>query len=127
MAIFGIGIDSLEITRFEKKNLPSLAKRILTEDELKEFNEAKSQAVFLAKRFAVKEAVSKALGTGIGSHLSFKDIAISHDPLGRPFCIIQPDILKNITKSSNTLVHISLTDTKTTVSGYAIVEINLDI
>lgn len=123
MAIFGIGVDSIEIIRFKQKNLFSLAKRVLTESEFHQFNESQSQKVFVAKRFAIKEAVSKALGTGIGSRIAFKDITISHNILGRPICTVKQDILENITNSSTTIIHISLTDTTTTVSAYAIAEI----
>ena len=64
--IIGTGIDIVEIDRFKKiKDLKGVAKKILHTNELKEFNKkAKDQSVYLAKKFAFKEAFVKALGTG---------------------------------------------------------------
>jgi holo-[acyl-carrier protein] synthase len=60
-------------------------KRILTDDEFKEFLITKRSAYFLAKRFAAKEAAAKALGTGFGSGLRPCHIGVGHTKGGQPF------------------------------------------
>ena len=62
----------------------AFAERVLHSQELKELVEAKNSIAFIAKRFAVKEAASKALGVGIGEQLSFTDMYVEHDKLGKP-------------------------------------------
>lgn len=88
--IYGVGTDIVSKNRiaalceeFDGK----FARRILTKNEFDIFVEKGNQAgiEYLSRRFAAKEAVSKSLGEGIGSHLSFKDIEVLNDPSGKPF------------------------------------------
>ena len=82
MAIIGLGTDIAEIERVETALArigESFAKRILTEREFEQFQLIKKKARFLAKRFAAKEAASKALGTGIALGVTFHDFDISND------------------------------------------------
>ncbi|HHQ69424.1 MAG TPA: holo-ACP synthase [Halothiobacillaceae bacterium] len=84
--IRGIGTDIVAIKRIEQaldRHGERFAKRILTTEELKNMPQARP-ASWLAKRFASKEAVVKALGTGFRDGLGFHDIQTSHDALGRP-------------------------------------------
>ena len=87
--IVGIGLDVVEIDRIEKAYISrnTFAERVLTEKEQELFNKltGKRQIEFLAGRFSVKEAFSKALGTGIGK-LTFLDIEVLPDELGKPVC-----------------------------------------
>jgi holo-[acyl-carrier protein] synthase len=85
--IVGIGTDIVRIARFEallERHGPRVAERILGAEELIEFAAAARPARFLAKRFAVKEAVAKAFGTGFRDGLSLRHIGLRHDALGRP-------------------------------------------
>jgi holo-[acyl-carrier protein] synthase len=87
MAILGLGTDIAEIERVEKalnRTGVAFARRILTEFEMERFLTLHSQAKFLAKRFAAKEAASKALGTGIATGVSFQDFTITNNALGKP-------------------------------------------
>lgn len=87
MAILGLGTDIAEIDRIEKalqRSGRAFAERILTKDELVKFDSLKQQGRFLAKRFAAKEAASKALGTGIAHGVSFQDFSIVNDDNGKP-------------------------------------------
>ncbi len=92
--IKGIGIDIIELSRIEKivSRQRKLIDRILTENEKHTFEQLpeRRKIEFLAGRFAAKEAYSKAVGTGIGKELSFLDIEIETDPLGKPF-IAKPE------------------------------------
>ncbi len=119
--IFGIGVDIIDIYRFEKVNLQRFAKRILTQKELVDFENAKNKKNFIAKKFSVKEAVAKAFGVGIGKNLSFYDIEISKDEVGKPVCFVKNSPL-NLSEST-IKVHISISDAKNLISTYCIVEV----
>ncbi|MGB1237583.1 MAG: holo-ACP synthase [Pseudomonadales bacterium] len=84
--IKGLGTDIIQIARIERAlaRTPALAQRILTECELLEYSASNQQARFLAKRFAAKEALVKALGTGIGHGVSWQHIRLFKDTLGKP-------------------------------------------
>ena len=87
--IRGIGVDVCEISRISEamaRRGKKFAKRILAPSEYDEFlmvDEA-SKAAFCAKRFAAKEAFSKAFGTGIGRGFGFQDLWVSHTNIGQP-------------------------------------------
>lgn len=86
--IIGIGIDIIELSRVQEiiNNQPRFVDRILTPAEKEVYvtltNHRKVE--FLAGRFSAKEAFSKAIGTGIGKEVSFQDISILSDELGKP-------------------------------------------
>lgn len=86
--IYGIGTDIVQCSRIEKlwdKYGMSFAKRILTDYELSVLNLQKTnQVAFLAKRFAAKEAVAKALGTGFRDQVLITQVGIETDLKGKP-------------------------------------------
>ncbi|WP_283130031.1 holo-ACP synthase [Enterovibrio norvegicus] len=87
MSVVGLGTDIVEIARFDDiiaRNQDAFAKRVLTNSELEKYGATKFPARYLAKRFAVKEAASKALGTGIACGVTFHDFEVSNDALGKP-------------------------------------------
>ena len=87
MAIVGIGTDIVEIARIEAATARSgdrLARRVLSDSEWKIWETHQQQVRFLAKRFAVKEAASKALGTGLRNGLAFEQVEVYNDELGTP-------------------------------------------
>ena len=86
--IVGIGVDIAETERFEKifaRFGGRIARRILTESELIEFERRNKPASYLATRFAAKEAAAKALGTGFGCGVGYKSIEVNNDNNGKPF------------------------------------------
>lgn len=87
MAIIGIGTDIIEIKRIEDglRRSERLARRVLTDNEFKQFREHSQPARFLAKRFAAKEAAVKAIGNGIGNGVSFKQVEVSNGNFGEPY------------------------------------------
>jgi len=91
--IKGIGIDIIELARIKDivDRQPKLINRILTAAEKQTFEQLvdSRRIEFLAGRFAAKEAYSKAVGTGIGKEISFHDIEIAADSLGKPM-IVRP-------------------------------------
>jgi holo-[acyl-carrier protein] synthase len=82
----GLGTDVVEIARIASQLNKSqrLAQRVLTATELVTFSAHKFPERFLAKRFAAKEAAVKALGTGIGSGVSFQDVEVVSLTSGQP-------------------------------------------
>ena len=87
MKILGSGIDIVEIQRIKdivNKNEIRFTEKILHAKEIAELANEKNTMSFIAKRFAVKEAAAKALGTGIGKQLGFTDMYVEHDHLGKP-------------------------------------------
>jgi holo-[acyl-carrier protein] synthase len=100
--IKGIGIDIIELSRIEDllKRQKKLIDRILTPKEQDRFEtlSGRRQVEFLAGRFSAKEAFSKAMGTGIGKQLSFLDIEIEMDHLGKPF-FLKPEVYAHLSIS----------------------------
>ena len=85
--IAGVGIDIVEherIARIHHRYGEKFARRILDELEMEEYRKASSKVSLLAKRFAAKEAASKALGTGFSRGISMSMICVRHDDNGRP-------------------------------------------
>lgn len=91
--IFGIGTDLLRIDRVERvyrRFGDRFAQRVLMESERREFSRSKNPARFLAMRFAAKEAIVKALGTGFRHGMWVRDSGVRHDRRGRPEIIFSP-------------------------------------
>lgn len=89
--IFGIGLDLCSVARIDealKKYGHRFVERVLNERERDELGEKAKDLRTLAKAFAAKEAIAKALGTGIGQSLSFQDITIMREPSGKPYALV---------------------------------------
>ena len=85
MKILGIGVDIIKNDRIRKLIKSNKFKsRIYTAREIKLSKKTKNKIAFFSKRFAAKEAFSKALGTGFSSNLYFHDIEITNDKFGMP-------------------------------------------
>ncbi|EGU49235.1 4'-phosphopantetheinyl transferase [Vibrio ichthyoenteri ATCC 700023] len=113
MAIVGLGTDIAEIDRVEKALARAgcaFAERILTPRELETFHSLKQQGRYLAKRFAAKEAASKALGTGIAMGVSFQDFTISNDELGKPLLTLSNKALERAQAMGVEHIHLSISD-----------------
>ena len=123
--IFGIGTDIVEVERI--KNLSSIskfAKKILSKNELNTFNSLNKdqQIYFLSKQFAAKEAISKALGTGIGHEISLKNIEILRDEKGKPFFNAINELSAYLSNLGITKTHVSLSDESNYAIAMVIVE-----
>jgi|SRR5580704_11773543 holo-[acyl-carrier protein] synthase len=89
--ILGTGIDIIEVARIAvsyEKFGGRFVNRILLPDEIAYCLRHKNPAPFLAARFAAKEAISKAFGTGIGAALGWQDMEIRRQESGKPFVIL---------------------------------------
>ncbi|HEY0906076.1 MAG TPA: holo-ACP synthase [Methylophilus sp.] len=123
--IYGIGADIVEVERIEASLTQfgdSFAKRILAESEWEEYVASKLKPRFLAKRFAAKEAFAKAIGTGIRGEVSFQNIAVSHDALGRPLLQLSPTLQAFLRQHHIHQSHISISDEKNLALAYVVLE-----
>ena len=98
MATLGIGVDIVENSRIRKSiNNKKFLLRIFTKNEIAQSIKTNSKVAFFSKRFAAKEAFSKALGLGFRKSLNFKDISVINNKYGKPSIKIK-DKLQNIIK-----------------------------
>ncbi len=124
--ITGIGVDLCEIERIREatsRHGDQFAQRILANDERTEFDGLSQsiQAAFLAKRFAAKEAVAKALGTGIGRGFGFHDITIIHDELGKPIVSLNTEN-PALKEALSYRIHLSISDERTHAIAFCAIE-----
>jgi holo-[acyl-carrier protein] synthase len=125
--IFGIGTDIVEVARIDasiQQFGDDFAKRILAETELASYLESHIKARFLAKRFAAKEAFSKALGTGLRAPATFQNIAVSHDDLGKPLLVLAPELQALLQSKNITQMHLSISDEKNLAAAFVVLEVN---
>lgn len=111
--IFGIGTDIVRIQRMEDDLTrfgDRFVKRILTEGELKEYQDDANKANFLARRFAAKEAAAKAMGTGFRNGLTWRDIEVTHNSQGRPLLIFHGQARRFADEQRIIVAHLSLAD-----------------
>ena len=122
--IFGIGTDLVIIDRIAKvfnKFGDKFSQRILSANESEQFESNKNKITFLAKRFAAKEAFSKALGTGIRG-FSFQDIEIHHTELGRPNIRAHGKCLAVLNENKITKIHLSVSDEVDLAQAFVVIE-----
>lgn len=123
--IFGIGTDIVEVARIRASISEfgdAFAQRILAESEFLSYQESHIKARFLAKRFAAKEAFSKALGTGLRAPATLQNIAVSHDDLGKPVFILAPELQALLQTKNIKQTHISISDEKNLAAAFVVLE-----
>ncbi|MDX1452104.1 MAG: holo-ACP synthase [Oleiphilaceae bacterium] len=123
MLVKGVGTDLVEVARIKRsieERGDSMAERILSEREMEAYRDASKPADFLAKRFAVKEAVSKALGTGFSHGVTWKDIELDHHDTGQPFAILHGRAQERLQELGGEGIYVSLSDEAGLVSAFAV-------
>ncbi|MFN8769606.1 MAG: holo-ACP synthase [Neisseriaceae bacterium] len=123
--IYGIGHDLVANYRIE--NLfdqygQKLVNKLLTKHEQLLYVNCKTKTKFLAKRFAAKEAFSKACGTGLCFPILLKNISILNNSMGKPVFYFEKELQKWLDKQSITQYHVSLTDEIDYSSAFVILE-----
>lgn len=90
MATAGIGVDMLEIARMEGvlERRPNFARRVFTDEERAYCDRSARPAEHYAARFAAREAVLKALGTGFSDGIGLRDVSVARDDAGRPRAVL---------------------------------------
>ena len=123
--IFGIGTDIVEIKRIETMtSLDKFASKILSQNE-KEFYDSltnEKQIVYISKQFAAKEAIAKAIGTGIRNDTHFKNIEVLRDKNGAPIFNALNRLEKIISDLGITRTHVSLADERDYAIAIAVLE-----
>lgn len=122
--IFGIGTDIVEISRIQKAIVGSerFASRILTEFEMAEYVDSKHQEHYLAKKFAAKEALVKAMGTGIGNGYSWQMMQIEHTELGKPYFVFFGALKDFLDKQNVSNCQLSVSDEQSYATAMVVLE-----
>jgi holo-[acyl-carrier protein] synthase len=123
--IYGVGTDVVEIARIEKALTrfgEKFARRVLCESELKRFSKHRLPASYLAKRFAAKEAFTKALGTGIKSPANWHGVWVINLSSGKPELHFSASLKKLMEQKGITRTHVSLSDEKGVAFAIVILE-----
>lgn len=123
--IFGIGTDIVRIARIREdltRYGDRFAERILAATELQEFHQTANKANFLARRFAAKEAVAKALGTGFSNGVQLRDIEVTHDTQGKPMLEFHGQTQQFVQKKGIAVAHISLADEQDNAVAFVTLE-----
>ena len=123
--ILGTGIDIIEVDRVKtawEKHGDRFLNRILLPGELAYCLSHKFPAPFLAARFAGKEAISKAFGTGIGGQLGWQDIEICRKDSGEPYVVLHDKGLALLSARAARTVHLTLSHTGQHATAMAILE-----
>ena len=127
--LYGIGLDICRLDRIQaaySRHGLRLAQRILTAPELAVFTQrqdanAERGLVYLASRFAAKEALAKALGTGIRGRFGWQSCAVANDALGKPYWEYAADFGAWLTEQ-HLHAHLSISDEVALVAAFCVVE-----
>lgn len=123
--IFGIGTDIVEYARIEglyARHGARFAQRVLSENEIGEFEKHLYPARFIAKRFAAKEAFSKAVGSGLRHPVSLSRISILHDGLGKPILQFDTLLRQYLAQLGITGHHLSISDERGMIVAFVVLE-----
>jgi len=123
--IAGIGVDLVTISRIEgvwKRFGERFGRRFLHEKELLELSGKDDPVRFLAKRFAIKEAAVKALGTGERGGVLLRDFYVTHSELGKPLLCVDGEASKVCDARNITAMHVSLSDEGDQVAAFVVLE-----
>ena len=109
MKIYGIGTDIVSVDRIKKslKN-KNLLTRLFCKEEISKCSKLINANNCYAKRFAAKEAFSKALGTGISKGINFNEIIVMNKRNGKPFIKLKGETMRSIKKKFKKKLKISL-------------------
>jgi holo-[acyl-carrier protein] synthase len=124
--IIGVGIDLVDISRFDKmlnKKDDLLIERMLSDNERSAFmalTGERRRAEWLAGRFAAKEALMKALGLALPEGIGMRDIEVMPNSLGRPLLVLSAAVQQQI--ESSYTCHLSITHTATTAGAVVVIE-----
>ena len=123
--IYGVGQDLVEIPRIERALArfgERFAQRILCEPELARFRKHRQPAAFLAKRFAAKEAFTKALGTGIHAPANWHGVWVVNLRSGKPQLEFTPALKNLLEQRRIRRAHLSLTDERSLAAATVVLE-----
>ena len=125
--ILGIGTDLCDVGRIERALArfgERFAKRVLVASEMERFRRHRKPAGYLAKRFAAKEAFSKALGTGIRFPVNWHNVWVENEPSGKPSLKFSRALAGLLKRRGVKNVYVSLTDEPGLACAFVVVEGN---
>ena len=123
--IVGIGTDLVTVGRVERVHErfgERFARRVLHACELDAYRAHANPARLLAKRFAVKEAAVKALGTGERDGVLLRDFHVSHDAMGKPLLGVSGEARARCDALAVSALHVSISDEGDLVSAFVVLE-----
>ena len=123
--IYGVGTDVVEIARIENALArfgERFARRILSESEFNRFKNHRLPAAYLAKRFAAKEAFSKALGTGIRFPVNWHNVWVENERSGKPTLKFSRPLAALLKRRGIKNVYVSLTDEIGMACAFVVIE-----
>lgn len=123
--ILGIGTDIVAYARIEalyEKYGENFAKRVLSASEMSELATHANPARLLMKRFAAKEALAKATGSGMRFPVSLLQISIAHDTMGKPIFEFGDELLAYMNKLGVSRHHLSISDERDVAVAFVILE-----
>jgi holo-[acyl-carrier protein] synthase len=121
--IIGVGVDIVEIRRIKEAidRNDNFIDKLFDKEEIEYLRSRGMRPEYVAGRFAAKEAVSKALGTGFRS-FNFKDIVIDRTTLGKPIVVLKGKAKLIAQKSGGYKIHISISHGQDSAIAYAVLE-----
>ena len=123
--ILGIGVDIIEVGRIQssfERFGERFINRILHPDEIAYCMSHRTPAPFIAARFAAKEAISKAFGTGIGAELGWQDMEVKRKSTGEPFVVLHGGGQKLLEARGASRLHLTLSHTQAHAVAVAVLE-----
>ncbi len=123
--IVGIGTDLVEIARIRSALArfgDRFARKVLVPREYQRFAAHRNPAAYLAKRFAAKEALSKALGTGMRHPVSWHQIGVVNHPSGQPYFELSAALAAFLRERGIRTAHVSLTDERDLAAAFVVLE-----
>ena len=127
MKIYGIGTDIIRISRIKNSiKKKSIKSRLFNKEEIVKCQKTKNNYNCYAKRFAAKEAFSKALGTGVSKGINFNQIVVQNDKRGKPFIKLinmTKKIVEKRLKKKKYKISLSLSDEE----NYAVAFVTISI
>jgi holo-[acyl-carrier protein] synthase len=127
--IYGIGTDIIEVKRVKSalEKYPGFKTRVYTEHEITFCEDKKNKAaryISYAQRFAAKEAVAKAFGTGMGKTIFFRDIEVQNRPSGQPLIRLSAKAQEFLIRKGQFDLTISLSGTKDFAVAFVVLVFN---
>ena len=123
--IFGIGTDIIaysRMARVHERYQERLAQRILSSQELTEYPQHSQPVRLLMKRFAAKEALAKAVGSGLRYPVTLQHISVVHDESGKPAFVFDAGLSAHLIKLGVTSHHLSISDDHDVAVAFVVLE-----
>ena len=123
--IYGIGVDVLEpdrVARLLEKYGERFARRVLTDQEWPAYQRTRRPTLYVANRFAAKEAFSKAMGTGFRYPVTLGQIVILQNRLGKPELSFRPDLQRLVESEGIVGWHVTISDEKSVACAVVVLE-----